>query len=75
MTLSSINSLSKNENKTLLFTSKDIANSSNVVEITSPRNGTKDKIIIPVSNKDKIIIPVNKTRNKRCCNCLLFFKK
>ncbi len=65
MTLSSINSLSKNENKTLLFTSKDISSSSNVVEITSPRNGTKDKIIIPV----------NKSRNKRCCNCLLFFKK
>ena len=65
MTLPSINPLSKNENKTLLFTSKDIANSSNVVEITSPRKG----------NKDKIIIPVNKTRNKRCCNCLLFFKK
>ncbi len=65
MTLSSINSLSKNENKTLLFTSKDISTSSNVVEITSPRNGTKDKIIIPV----------NKSRNKRCCNCLLFFKK
>tara|TARA_A100001037_G_C15152557_1_gene640465 strand:+ start:5139 stop:5336 length:198 start_codon:yes stop_codon:yes gene_type:complete len=65
MTLPSINPLSKNENKTLLFTSKDIANSSNVVEITSPRKG----------NKDKIIIPVNKTRNKSCCNCLLFFKK
>ena len=65
MTLSSINSLSKNENKTLLFTSKDISTSSNVVEITSPRNGTKDKIIIPV----------NKSRNKRCCNGLLFFKK
>ena len=63
MTLSSINSLSKNENKTLLFTSKDISTSSNVVEITSPRKG----------NKDKIIIPVNKTR--RYCNCLLFFKK
>lgn len=63
MTLPSINPLSKNENKTLLFTSKDIANSSNVVEITSPRKG----------NKDKIIIPVNKTR--RYCNCLLFFKK
>ena len=65
MTLSSINSLSKNKNKTLLFISKDISTSSNVVEITSPRKG----------NKDKIIIPVNKTRNKRCCNCLLFFKK
>jgi len=63
MTNPRVNSLSKNQGKALLFTSKDITNSSNVVEITSPRKG----------NKDKIIIPVNKSR--RYCNCLLFFKK
>ena len=68
MTFPSTNPSTKKENKTLLFTSKDISNSSNVVEITSPRKGTKDKIIIPINQKDNL-------KTRRYCDCLLFFKK